>query len=70
MSKRYFLIDTGRYGGELCIGTVPADFVDYWNPKVGSEGDTDLIANLPCLRWLIPGVFLSLRQVCVMVFDI
>ena len=51
MSKRYFLIDTGRYGGEVCIGTIPADFVDYWNPKVSSGGETDLIGHIQGIEW-------------------
>ena len=30
MAKRKFRIEAGRYGGELTIGEINADFVDYW----------------------------------------
>ena len=46
MSKRYFRINTGRYGGELAIGSVSKEFVDYWKPKVAEDGDSDLIEHL------------------------
>jgi len=46
MSKRYFKIETGRYGGELCIGSISEDFVEYWKTRVKEEGDSDLIETL------------------------
>ena len=45
MSKRYFKIDTGTYGGELAVGTVSKEFVDYWIPIVAEEGQGDLIEH-------------------------
>ena len=33
MPKRKFLVDTGRYGGELSIGKVDKEFVEYWRGK-------------------------------------
>ena len=41
MSKRYFRINTGRYGGELAIGSVSKEVVDYWKEKVAEDGDVD-----------------------------
>lgn len=37
MSKRYFKIDLGRYGGELTIGTVTQEFVEYWAEREEDE---------------------------------
>ena len=51
MSKRYFRINTGRYGGELAIGECNKDFVDYWMPKVKEDGDGDLIETLQGYEW-------------------
>ena len=51
MSKRYFRINTGRYGGELAIGSVSKEFVDYWKPKVAEDGDSDLIGHLQGIEW-------------------
>ena len=30
MSKRYFRIETGRYGGEVVCGEVTPEFDEYW----------------------------------------
>ena len=51
MSKRYFKINTGRYGGELAIGSVSKEFVDYWKDKVAEDGDGDLIEHLQGIEW-------------------
>ena len=51
MSKRYFKIETGRYGGELAIGKVDRSFVDYWSSKVEEDGDTELIETLQGFEW-------------------
>ena len=51
MSKRYFRINTGRYGGELAIGGVSKEFVDYWKDKVAEDGDGDLIEHLQGFEW-------------------
>lgn len=51
MSKRYFKIETGRYGGELVVGTVDRAFVDYWSPKVEDDGDSDLIETVTAFEW-------------------
>ncbi len=51
MSKRYYKIDTGRYGGELAVGTVSKEFVDYWLPIVAEEGQGDLIEHLQGIEW-------------------
>ena len=37
MSKRKFRIDAGRNGGELCIGKVNEDFVNYFIERDESE---------------------------------
>lgn len=37
MSKRRFRIEAGRYGGELTIGEVDKEFVDYFIDKEESE---------------------------------
>ena len=39
MSKRYFKINTGAYGGEITCGEVTPEFYDYWIDR----DDTDLI---------------------------
>ena len=49
--KRYFRINTGRYGGELAIGSVSKEFVDYWKDKVAEDGDGDLIEHLQGIEW-------------------
>ena len=51
MSKRYFRINTGRYGGEVAVGEVSKEFVDYWMPKVAEDGDGDLIEHLQGIEW-------------------
>ena len=51
MSKRYFRINTGRYGGEVAAGEVSKEFVDYWMPKVKEDGDSDLIEHLQGIEW-------------------
>jgi len=51
MSKRIFIVDTGRYGGEVAVGTVPADFVEYWNPKIKEDGDSDFISHVQSFAW-------------------
>lgn len=51
MSKRYFKINTGRYGGELAVGGVSKEFVEYWKPKVAEDGDGDLIEHLQGIEW-------------------
>lgn len=51
MSKRYFKIETGRYGGELVIGTVSKDFVDYWAPVLNEDGDSELIEYITTAEW-------------------
>ena len=51
MSKRYFKIDTGRYGGELVVGSINSKFVDYWAEKVEEDGDSDLIDTLQGFEW-------------------
>jgi hypothetical protein len=49
--KRYFLINTGRYGGELTVGNVTPEFVDYWKERVENDGDSDLIGHMQALEW-------------------
>jgi len=51
MSKRYFVVDTGRYGGEVCMGKMPADFVEYWNEKIREDGDSDFISHVQSFEW-------------------
>jgi hypothetical protein len=51
MSKRYFLVDTGRYGGEVCVGTMPEDFVSFWNPRISDDGDSDFISHVQGIEW-------------------
>ena len=46
MTQRVFRISTGRYGGELAVGRVSADFVDYWRERVEEDGDSDLIEHI------------------------
>lgn len=51
MSKRYFKIDTGRYGGEVVVGTVSQEFVEYWADRVEEDGDGELIETLQRFEW-------------------
>ena len=48
MAKRKFRIEAGRYGGELTIGEVNADFVDYW---LEQDDEGELIDHLQKLEW-------------------
>lgn len=61
MSKRLFLIQMGRYGGEFTMGKVSPEFVEYWQDREEHElmdhmngkdwGDEDMIdANSPPVR--------------------
>jgi len=47
MSKRYFKIDTGRYGGEVVIGAVTSEFVEYWQDR---DSD-DLLCHVLATDW-------------------
>lgn len=47
MSKRYFKIDTGRYGGEIVVGKVSPEFVEYWKDR---DRD-DLLRHVLNLDW-------------------
>lgn len=47
MSKRYFKIDTGRYGGEVVVGTVSPEFVEYWQDRDANE----LVSHVFNLDW-------------------
>jgi hypothetical protein len=38
MAKYKFRIEGGRYGGELAVGRVTPEFVNYWLPKIEDEG--------------------------------
>ena len=38
MAKYKFRIEGGRYGGELAVGRVTPEFVNYWLPKIEEEG--------------------------------
>lgn len=51
MTQRVFKISTGRYGGELAVGRVSADFVDYWRERVEEDGDSDLIQHVLGLEY-------------------
>ena len=47
--KRRFRIEAGRYGGELAIGEINPDFVEYWLDKEGDEAD--LIDHVNSYEW-------------------
>ena len=47
MSKRYFKIDTGRYGGETVVGSVARDFVEHW----AERDKADLIEHVHNIDW-------------------
>ena len=34
MAKYRYRIEGGRYGGELAVGTVTNEFVEYWAPII------------------------------------
>ena len=48
MAKRKFRVEAGRYGGELTIGEINADFVDYW---LEQDDEGELIDHLQKLEW-------------------
>lgn len=47
--KRRFRIEAGRYGGELTIGRIDSDFVDYWLST--DKDESDLIEHLQSYEW-------------------
>jgi len=47
MTKRYFRVDTGRYGGEVVVGTVSKDFVEYWKER---DSD-DMVLHIFDVEW-------------------
>lgn len=47
MTQRVFRVYTGRYGGELTVGTVDPDFVQYWQ----GEDESDLIEHCVGAQW-------------------
>lgn len=47
MSKFLYRVDGGRYGGELAIGKVTAEFVRYWQDK----DQDDLVSHVVGLDW-------------------
>jgi hypothetical protein len=47
MAKRRFRIEAGRYGGELAIGEVDKEFVDYFIDK----DEEELIAHVTSYEW-------------------
>jgi hypothetical protein len=47
MSKFLYRVDGGRYGGELAIGKVTAEFVRYWQDK----DQDDLVSHIVGLDW-------------------
>jgi hypothetical protein len=51
--KRYFKINTGRYGGELTVGEIEPQYVDYWQDKFESnEADReDLVESIINFEW-------------------
>lgn len=52
MSKRYFKIDTGRYGGEVVVGTVSKEFVEYWRER----DQDDMLRHVLGIDWEDHGV--------------
>ena len=38
MAKYRYRIEGGRYGGELAVGSVTNQFVEYWAPIIEEEG--------------------------------
>jgi len=56
MSKRYFKIETGRYGGEVVCGAVTPEFYEYWVDRdiddlisaMYSDGEDDPDSPKPC----------------------
>lgn len=51
MAKRYFVINTGRYGGEVTVGRVQQQFVEYWSERLEEDGDSDLIEHVYAASW-------------------
>lgn len=49
MSKKIY-IRGSNYGGEMTIGEVTREFVEYWQPIVKEEGDGRLIEHLEALN--------------------
>ena len=49
MSKQIY-IRGSNYGGEMTIGEVTKEFVEYWQPIVKEEGDTRLVEHLIALE--------------------
>ena len=51
--KRYFKINTGRYGGELTVGEIEPQYVDYWQDKFESnEAEReDLVESIINFEW-------------------
>lgn len=47
MSKRYFLINPGRYGGEVVVGQTTSEFVEYWQER----DESDLISHVFGVDW-------------------
>ena len=47
MSKYLYRVDGGRYGGELAIGKVTAEFVRYWQDK----DQDDLVSHIVGMDW-------------------
>jgi len=41
MAKYRYRIEGGRYGGELAVGTVTNEFVEYWAPVIEHDGAYD-----------------------------
>ena len=46
MAKYRYRIEGGRYGGELAVGTVTNEFVEYWAPVIEHDGAYDTF--IPC----------------------
>lgn len=49
-TKHRYRIEGGRYGGELAIGTVTPEFVNYWLSKE-DEGDSELVETVVAHEW-------------------
>ena len=49
MSKKVY-IRGSNYGGELTLGEVTKEFVEYWQPIVKEEGDSRLVEHLMALE--------------------
>lgn len=57
MAKRVFRVNFGGYGGELVIGKVTADFVEYWKQHIANgemshlDNSARLVNHLRGLEW-------------------